>query len=180
MIQFPTGAGVVGQNAFQKLREFRRRHELEWSDDVLFKTEPKKGFPGEETRKCRNRVERGYAVHAQRTNAIADMAAVLAGAGRGNRLWINATEKTQLAEGAKELRGARWSKIGPKKNEPDGRTELVGATVYWKQASDVNYAEEWSDNVTHETLEAFEARQAEAGAAEEAVAEEQTEEATKA
>lgn len=187
MIQFPAGAGVVGQNAFQKLREFRKRHELEWDDEVLFKTTEKEGYPGEERRTCRTRVERGYAVHSQRDNAIADMAAVLAGRGRGNRLWINEAEKKQLIEGKEELRGTRWSKMGPKKNEPDGRSLLVDATVYWRETDDVNYAAEWSKNVAHESLEAFEAREAEAKreaeSAEvetEAAAEKPAEEATKA
>ncbi|KAF3345837.1 Eukaryotic translation initiation factor 2 subunit gamma [Verticillium dahliae VDG2] len=38
LIQFPAGAGTAGQSAFQKLREYRRRHELEWGDEKLFRT----------------------------------------------------------------------------------------------------------------------------------------------
>jgi transcriptional regulation of recombination Mhr1 len=191
LIQFPAGAGVVGQNAFQKLREFRKRHELEWSDDMLYKTEEKKGFPDEKQRTCRTRVERGHAVHSQRANAIADIAAVLAGRGRGNRLWLNAEEVALLAEGKEDLRGARWSKMGPTKHLPDGRSLLVDTKVYWKNQDDVNYAEKWSENVVHESLEEFEARQAAEAAkaeaeteaeviGEEAAVEKPAEEATKA
>lgn len=58
----------------QKLREFRHRHELEW------------GWQAEELA-SRSRRERGELIHNQRSNAVADIAAVLAGAGRGNKMW---------------------------------------------------------------------------------------------
>ncbi|KAL2752723.1 hypothetical protein ACRALDRAFT_1072583 [Sodiomyces alcalophilus JCM 7366] len=175
MIQFPVGAGVAGQSAFQKLREFRRRHELEWDDSVLYKN-TRNVTTGELTRKnTRTRIERGYAIHNQRANAIADMAAVLAGSGRGSRLWISPAERAMLEELAKEepenqqegevaeasgsnsdsraveLRGKRWSPTAPREDDPD--RELIKATVYWMDIHDRNYAEKWSDNVTHEIFE---------------------------
>lgn len=153
LIQFPLGAGVVGQNVFQKLREFRRRHELEWDDEIFYREEPKKYEPGEVTRNVRSRINRGKAIHDQRANAIADMAAVLSGAGHGSRIWINAAEKEQLDKGDVELRGKRWTNFGPKKNEDDGRNLLCEATVYWLNEADQNYATKWSENVSHELLE---------------------------
>ncbi|ROT35902.1 hypothetical protein SODALDRAFT_362751 [Sodiomyces alkalinus F11] len=173
MIQFPLGAGVAGQSAFQKLREFRRRHELEWDDSLFFETEPDPTTGEMKRVKLRSRIERGYAIHDQRANAIADMAAVLAGAGRGSRVWISPAERMMLEEGNKELenkqegevdeasssrndrivelRGKRWSPAAPREDDPD--RELIKATVYWMNAQDRNYAEKWSDNVTHELFE---------------------------
>lgn len=179
MIQFPVGAGVAGQSAFQKLREFRRRHELEWDDDMLLE-DVRDPTTGElQYRKTRTRIDRGYAIHNQRANAIADMAAVLAGSGRGSRLWISPAERAMLEEVEKELenkqegeatetsdgssdsrlvelRGKRWSPAAPREDDPD--RELIKATVYWMNAHDRNYAESWSDNVTHELFEEAKAR----------------------
>ncbi|EEY20651.1 conserved hypothetical protein [Verticillium alfalfae VaMs.102] len=84
LIQFPAGAGTAGQSAFQKLREYRRRHELEWGDEKLYRTK-EDAATGRLVRSTRTRKERGFAIHEQRENAIADMAAVLAGGGRGSK-----------------------------------------------------------------------------------------------
>ncbi len=64
MIQFPEGLGVIGQSVFQKLREFRRQHELSW------------GYQTEEIYRM-SRSEKGKTLNDQKANAIADMAAVL-------------------------------------------------------------------------------------------------------
>lgn len=91
LIEVPKGLGVVGRNVMQKLREFRHRHELEW------------GWQAAELA-SRSRRERGELIHNQRSNAIADIAAVLAGKGRGNRMWADerlpAAEDTNTAEAA--------------------------------------------------------------------------------
>lgn len=59
---------------FQKLREFRKRHELEWEDPEMKKMDKK---------------ERGKVLNDQKGNSIADMAAVLGGAGKGNKVWVS-------------------------------------------------------------------------------------------
>lgn len=112
LIQFAEGAGVVGQSVFQKLREFRRLHELSWghqADDFLHM----------------DRQRRGEALNDQKANAVADVAAVLGGAGRGNK--IAAVEDGQ-----------------------DSARNLVEATVYWADARDREFATAWSSNITHE------------------------------
>lgn len=76
LIEVPKGLGVVGRNVMQKLREFRHRHELEW------------GWQTEELA-SKSRRARGKLIHNQRSNAVADIAAVLSGAGRGNRMWTD-------------------------------------------------------------------------------------------
>ncbi len=74
LIQFDAGAGVAGQSVFQKLREFRRLHELSWGHQ-------------KQALYAMDRPARGEALNDQRSNSIADMAAALAGSGQGNRIW---------------------------------------------------------------------------------------------
>ncbi|KAF3355342.1 hypothetical protein VdG1_04175 [Verticillium dahliae VDG1] len=49
LIQFPAGAGTAGQSAFQKLREYRRRHELEQllEATVFWRDQQDKNFASE-------------------------------------------------------------------------------------------------------------------------------------
>ncbi|CAK7274648.1 hypothetical protein SEPCBS57363_006271 [Sporothrix epigloea] len=109
LIQFNEGEGVVGQSVFQKLREFRRLHELSW------------GYQKEDFYAL-DRKELGAALSDQRSNSIADMAAVLSGAGQGNRIHLrsNGTE-----------------------------AKLAEAVVFWANEQDRNIAEKWSKNVRH-------------------------------
>lgn len=132
---------MVGRSVFQKLRELKHLHEVNWDDDFLYKrpeefsTEDKKRIAeaekkGQTHRPMRNKKDRGVALNAQKTNAIADMAVVLAGAGRGNRM---------VTSEAKE-----------------GSPELLGVTVEWANDQDREYAEDWSANVSHKLFENFE------------------------
>ncbi|KAL5612792.1 hypothetical protein BROUX41_004124 [Berkeleyomyces rouxiae] len=118
VVSFPTGQGVVGQSVFQRLREFRTRHLHEWGDDMFLKPNPDK--PG--LKLSRSRKERGAAIIAQKPNAIADLAAVLSGAGAGSRMWLQ---------------------------KDDGSKTLCTATVEWKNPGDHQYAQSWTENVTH-------------------------------
>lgn len=85
MIQFDPGQGVVGRNVFQKLREFRKLHELQW------------GWQAKEFKKL-NKYDRGERIHNQKPNAVADIAAVLSGAGRGNLMWTKEAEPAAQVE----------------------------------------------------------------------------------
>lgn len=79
MIQFPRMLGEVGRSVYHKLRELKKRHELEWGRDD----------PEEEQRMLNmSRHERGKAINDQRANVVADMAAVLGGYGKGNKMWM--------------------------------------------------------------------------------------------
>jgi len=134
IIEFPQGRGNVGRSVFQKLRELKHLHEVSWPEDMRLKT--KDEYTKEDIKRIKNAKEegrtyvpvrtkrqRGVALCAQKKNSIADMAAVLAGGGRGNK--IVASE-----EG-----------------------ELVPVTVNWANDQDKRYAESWSDNVTHGLVE---------------------------
>ncbi|PHH55446.1 hypothetical protein CFIMG_000584RA [Ceratocystis fimbriata CBS 114723] len=118
VVSFPSGQGVVGQSVFQRLREFRTRHLHEWGDEMFLKPNPAKPS----LKLSRSRKERGAAIIAQKPNSIADLAAVLAGAGAGSRMWIQ---------------------------DESGSKVLCPATVQWANAGDHQYAQSWTDNVTH-------------------------------
>lgn len=74
IIKFQEGDGDIGRSVYQKLREFRRLHELSW------------GYQADEFYTM-SKKDRGKALNNQKPNAVADMAAVLGGAGRGNLIW---------------------------------------------------------------------------------------------
>jgi len=79
MIEFSPGLNEVGRSVFQKLREFKKRHELEWGRDD----------PEEEHRLLHmSKHERGKALNNQRPNSVADVAAVLGGVGKGTKMWM--------------------------------------------------------------------------------------------
>ncbi|GKT95546.1 LOW QUALITY PROTEIN: hypothetical protein Ct61P_13396 [Colletotrichum tofieldiae] len=164
LIQLPAGAGAAGQSVFQKLREFRHLHELCWDDSLRF-TKNTDTFTGITKTRVRNRHERGVALNDQRANSIADMAAVLAGVGRGSRLHVSPQEKKAVLE--EEIGGPEvvqdpappTATIAGKKGAAEDATkvvegpdELLPATIYWANEADRNFAERWSDNVTHDVF----------------------------
>lgn len=148
----------------QKLREFRHRHELEW------------GWQAEELL-SKSRRDRGVLIHNQRSNAVADIAAVLAGAGRGNKMWTAETAAaaeaeepaSEEAEAESQLAGtaapenidettaadgsSKKSKSKPKAKskavEATAPKTLVKANIYWSNDADQHWASEWTENVTH-------------------------------
>jgi hypothetical protein len=155
LIKFADGAGEVGRSVFQKLREFRKRHELEWEEPEVKQMDKK---------------ERGKWLNDQKGNTVADMAAVLGGAGKGNKIWVS-EEAEQKAKG---LRPADESVIEQVKDsvvetakkvvEPitegeatEKKESAVGAkdgllheaTIYWVNELDADFAESWPANVTH-------------------------------
>lgn len=157
----PKGLGVVGRSVMQKLREFRHRHELEW------------GWQAEELL-SRSKRDRGELIHNQRSNAVADIAAVLAGVGRGNRMWTDEAATAEAeGEAAAEEDGAESQPAGaaapenidettesPAKSKsktkakakavaPTAPKTLVKANIYWSNDLDRHWASEWSENVTH-------------------------------
>ncbi|KAI0480386.1 transcriptional regulation of mitochondrial recombination-domain-containing protein [Xylariaceae sp. FL0804] len=79
LVQFPPGAGEVGRSVYQRLRECRRLHELSWDYAGREARDPSTGA-------TRTRHERGRQLNDQRANAVADLAAVLAGLGKGNKI----------------------------------------------------------------------------------------------
>lgn len=66
-ISFPPGSQSIGLSTFQKLREYKRLHELQW-DDSLMKDEEGKFIP---------KSKRGRQINDQKANVVADMATVL-------------------------------------------------------------------------------------------------------
>lgn len=128
-ITFPPGASSSGLSAFQKLREYRRRHELSWDpSSPLFKRVPEIGET--ELQKSNTHLPnklRARKLNDQKANTVADMAAVLREIRNGNK------------------------KIGLEGIGPEGVVE-----VRWSNLSDASYAGEgvsiWGDAVLHGTL----------------------------
>ncbi|KAF0327326.1 hypothetical protein K4K61_007702 [Colletotrichum sp. SAR11_59] len=164
LIQLPKGAGAAGQSVFQKLREFRKMHELCWDDSLRFdvvKTEalsmpPEEGAPRvKERRRVLNKFERGQRLNDQYANSIADMAAALAGKGRGNRLFVRRGDRVKG-----RLQGRKWldyrmklSGQEEKLDELNNNQRLLPVTVTWAVDADRNYASSWSKNVKHKLFD---------------------------
>ncbi|EAA27991.1 hypothetical protein GE21DRAFT_4384 [Neurospora crassa] len=129
--------GAVGRSVYQKLREFKKRHELDWANEA------------EEGRKLmhKSKRERGQELNDQKPNSVADMAAVLAGAGKGNLMWqvSRLGSSSELVGEIKKASGAV-----EKGAVVDVKRQLRRATVYWTNEQDKFHAREWSDNVSHE------------------------------
>lgn len=129
--------GAVGRSVYQKLREFKKRHELDWANEA------------EEGRKLmqKSKRERGAELNDQKPNSVADMAAVLAGAGKGNLMWeVSRVSSTNLGTG--EIK--RASGAVEKGAVVDVKRQLRRAVVYWANEQDKFHAREWSANVSHE------------------------------
>lgn len=158
MIEFPAGLGAVGRSVFHRLREFRFRHELAW-DPAEMRARigelppPKRGaLPI--TKKAWTRAarrERGRKLNDQKANAVADIAAVLAGHAKGNKMRLERQDDDQW-----------WRQITADNADPqnaDGASDLVQrlvqATVWWREEDDRNHARSWSSNVTHGVLPDF-------------------------
>ncbi|RYP17534.1 hypothetical protein DL765_004498 [Monosporascus sp. GIB2] len=142
MIQFPAGYGEVGRSVFQRLRECKSLHELAWDDDTLY---------GEDGRTL-TKHERGERLNDQKANTIADMAAVLGGAGKGNKMRLEAVDDDDAPE-ARELVDARAGKPAKAARASDLVGGLLKTTVFWSNGLDKNFAAEWPANVTHATFE---------------------------
>jgi hypothetical protein len=119
VIEFAKGQGEVGRSVLHKLREFRKRHELEWGDEATIDEMRKLIKPGRG-----GGHELGRVLNDQKANSVADIAAVLAGVGKGNRIWA-------------------------KPQQDDNAGELHQATIYWAEELDQAYAQSWPQNVSH-------------------------------
>ncbi|KAH7418404.1 transcriptional regulation of mitochondrial recombination-domain-containing protein [Cadophora sp. MPI-SDFR-AT-0126] len=156
-IKFPSGSGAIGLSAFQKLREYRKRHELEWGDDIRLDAEG-------EIRKLKDRAK---AICDQKANSVADMAAVL------NRLAVKEerkvkSKKESLKKGdegydpvvAAEEKAERMKPV-PKKEKIGliGEGEGVNVQILWGDIHDAEFAEKWAPNVEHGLMPAPEVRE---------------------
>ncbi|KAI8949962.1 transcriptional regulation of mitochondrial recombination-domain-containing protein [Xylaria longipes] len=131
MIQFPDGQGEVGRSVYQRLRECKKLHEYSWDDSVLY---------GEDG-KTLTKHQRGERLNDQRANTIADMAAVLGGLGKGNKIVVaDAAGEGQQTESAAPV-------------AVDEGKALLQATVWWFNELDKKYAYKWTKNVKHELFE---------------------------
>jgi hypothetical protein len=125
-ISFAPGAKSIGLSAFQKLREYKRLHELQW-DDSLMKDEEGKFIA---------KKKRGRQISNQKANSIADIAAVLGKIGTAEREEIGLTGTVEETSG-----------------ESEETEDLTKVEVKWVNMLDAEFAETWSDNVVHDKLD---------------------------
>jgi hypothetical protein len=112
-------ASAIGLSCFQKLREFRRRHELEWTQEDYLNPETGE-FVG------RDKIPK--LLCDQKANSVADMAFVFERLGLRD---VVAGEEEEVNIG---LTGARTGS---------------GVTIEWWDLRDAEFAQTWSDNVEH-------------------------------
>ncbi|KAK8026854.1 hypothetical protein PG991_003910 [Apiospora marii] len=130
MIQFPEGQGHIGRSVYHIMRELRMRHDLGWEDNMIH---------DKESGRTLTRHERGQKLNGmQKPNAIADVAAVLSGLGKGNKMWQPAKEGIETV--------AEVSRTDEKTGEV---ASLLKTQVWWVDPLDKNYAQTWSPNVSH-------------------------------
>ncbi|KAH6654191.1 transcriptional regulation of mitochondrial recombination-domain-containing protein [Truncatella angustata] len=136
MIQFPEGMGHIGRSVFHIMREFRMQHDLAWGDNML---------QDDETNRMLTKHERGEKIYEhQKANAVADMAAVLGGLGKGNKMWL------PVLQGAEDLVDTSGE---TRTDEQTGSTEgLLKTQIFWKNELDKNYAKAWPVNVSHSSF----------------------------
>lgn len=137
MIQIPEGCGVVGRSVYNLLMECKKLHELYWEDSLLYN---KEGKP-------LNRHERGRKINDQRINTIADMAAILGGQGKGNKIWQKVTEDP------KELAILDVGEDTIVRDEDGVVKARVKAEVWWTDIQNHKHARSWTSNVTHYRFE---------------------------
>ncbi len=138
MVQFPEGYGEVGRNVYHRMRECRTLHELSWWDVRYF---------NDVAGRALSKRERGMALNDQRSNTVADLAAVLGGLGKGNKM-----RPETILEGSVEDIVASAGKPAKSARAEDVVDGLLKATVFWSDALDQNYAKEWTPNVSHATF----------------------------
>ena len=152
VIQFPEGQGEVGHSVYQRMMECRKLHDYAWSDNMLYNSEDGKTLTQRERGRMMNQKQRAF--------TIADMAAVLGGLGKGNKIVIS--KALPAAEGEGESKDNKAATAAGEQADvveeseefvktEDGTT-LVKATVWWDNLLDKNYAKVWSKNVTHEAF----------------------------
>lgn len=122
LISFPRGEEAVGLSAFQKLREYRRLHELLWDESLRT----------DKDGKIISRIELGRKLCDQKANSVADIATVL------NK--IGTPEGKEIGLKAFSSEAAEGSETVPQ------------VEVKWSELVDAQFAESWSDNVIHDKL----------------------------
>lgn len=150
-ITFPEGSGPAGLSVFQKLREYRKRHEHEWGDEITKNPENGYFIP---------KKKRGRKICDQVANSVADIAYVL------GRLKLEKPENNEEQKKIEESPGTTSESLLVTESDsstllskpPPGGIGLVGEgkglpiQIHWKDIRMTEWAESWSDNVEHGAL----------------------------
>ncbi|TQS34256.1 hypothetical protein Golomagni_05368 [Golovinomyces magnicellulatus] len=150
-ITLPEGYGPVGLSILQKLREYRKRHEHEWGDEIA--KNPENGYFIAKKKRERK-------ICDQVANSVADIAYVL-----GRLKKYDAEQEEELIQTKKPFQKRPRKSIIKKPNRslkfpkpPPGGIGLVGEgkgipiQIQWRDIQMAEYAESWSENVEHGLL----------------------------
>jgi len=130
MVEFPENHRLVGLSVYHMLREAHFLHTYMWSP-----TKQPDLVKDPKTNETYDKQERGLALNKHMLpNSIADMAAVLGGLGKGNKIWTTPPTTTPGQDGA--TTAASGGVRAP-------------VTVYWSDIQLKDHATSWPDNVTH-------------------------------
>ena len=124
-LSFPTA--LHGRSVYQKLREYRKRHELEWEKGSLDVGEDGNPVP------IRKRARQ---LNDQHGNSVADIAYIVYKLSTENERFFAPAPKPKIGK-----------RLGL-----HGESEGVPVGIRWADIADANFAKEWSKNVVHETL----------------------------
>ena len=162
MIEFPPGYGEIGRTVYQRLRECKSLHELAWGDEM---------YHDDKTGRLLTRNQRGRRIMDQKPYIVADIAAILGGAGKNNKirpiylLHDDGVLRTNPLDGeearAIEPRDAEEpivvdasaGRVANVAKPQDIINGLIRATVHWVDENHRKFARKWPPNVTHKQLQ---------------------------
>lgn len=103
VISFPQGSAAAGLSTFQKLREYRRLHELSWDESIR----------KDEDGKVRTRQAIGRKLCDQQANSVADVAAVLKmlGTPQGKKIGLTALKPAEEGAASVPQVEIMWSNL---------------------------------------------------------------------
>jgi len=103
LISFPRGSAATGLSTFQKLREYRRLHELSWDESI------RKDKDG----KVLTRKARGRKLCDQKANSVADISTVLKmlGTPEGKQIGLTPLEPAEEDSADVPLVEVKWSDL---------------------------------------------------------------------
>ncbi|KAG4428418.1 hypothetical protein IFR05_016098 [Cadophora sp. M221] len=152
-IKFPAGAGPIGLSVFQKLREYRRRHELEWGDEVRLDDEGN----------ARKKKDRAKAICDQKANSVADIATVVSMLAAPEQVTIvkkkDALQRHQEGFDPEVFAAQKAARMkahfGPVNIGLIGAESGTKVEILWNDLHDAEFAETWGDNVEHSLMPAL-------------------------
>jgi hypothetical protein len=132
LISFPPGGRAVGLSAFQKLREYRRLHEVSWDESLRT----------DDDGKTLSRLQRGRKLRDQKANTVADIATVLGKIGRpeGEEIGLTAMPGVGKSLTPPPTVEVKWSNLVDAEFAPSWSPNVVHDKLEWESHLDAEAA----------------------------------------